>query len=206
MDAPEKPQLCLVTPPLFDSRDFAATLARVLDGAEIACIRLDMATRDEAELMRAGDTLREIAHARDIAIVVADHMLLAGRLGLDGVHLPDAARSVRAARRALGPDAIIGCFCGASRHDGMTAGEAGADYIGFGPVGASELGDGRTAPRELFRWWSELIELPVVAEGGLTPDLVAQLAPYADFFAIGPEIWGAADPLTALKTLVAPLG
>jgi thiamine-phosphate pyrophosphorylase len=35
---------------------------------------------------------------------------------------------------------------------------------------------------------------------------VADFAPITDFFALGPEIWGADDPVTALKTLTAPLG
>src|SRR5699024_8305781 len=129
---------------------------------------------------------------------------LAQRLGLDGVHLGDGARSVRAARHMLGADAIVGSYCGTSRHDGMNAGEAGADYIGFGPVGETGLGDGSRAEGELFAWWSDLIEIPVVAEGGLTPDLVAKLAPVTDFFGIGAEIWDHEAPLAALDTLLAP--
>ena len=68
MDTPEQPQIYLVTPPAFDPDPFAETLARVLDGAEIACLRLDMAGRDEEKLSRAADTLREVAHARDVAV------------------------------------------------------------------------------------------------------------------------------------------
>ena len=206
MDAPEQPQLYLVTPPAFDLDQFPDRLARVLDGADIACLRLAMATRDADTVARAADALREIAHARDIAIVIADHVVLAERLGLDGVHLGDAAKSVRSARKTLGPDAVVGCHCGHSRHDGMTAGEAGADYIAFGPVGATGLGDGRVAEDDIFEWWSQMIELPVVAEGGLTPERVAALAPHTDFFAIGEEIWAADDPLAALRSLTASLG
>ena len=84
--------------------------------------------------------MRGVTDARDIALVIADHTLLAERIGLDGVHLTDAARSVRHARKTLGEDAIVGSFCGGSRHDGMAAGEAGADYISFGPVLASAAG------------------------------------------------------------------
>ncbi|MGD9863340.1 MAG: thiamine phosphate synthase [Pseudodonghicola sp.] len=206
MDAPEQPQLYLITPPAFDLDIFPDRMARVLDAAEIACIRLTLATRDEDDIARAADALREVSHARDIALVITDHLLLAQRLGLDGVHLSDAAKSVRAARKELGADAIVGSFCGTSRHDGMTAGEAGADYVSFGPVGATALGDGSVAEAELFEWWSQMIELPVVAEGGLTPELVAQLAPVTDFFGIGDEIWGAEDPLAALKALTAAMG
>ena len=206
MDTPEQPQLYLITPPVFDLDAFPRALARVLDGVEVACIRLALASHDEGDIARAADTLREVAHARDIALVITDHVLLAQRLGLDGVHLSDAARSVRAARKTLGADAIVGSFCGTSRHDGMTAGEAGADYVSFGPVGATALGDGTQAEPELFEWWSQMIELPVVAEGGLTPDSVAALARHTDFFGIGEEIWAAEDPLAALGVLTAALG
>ena len=203
MDTPEQPQIYLITPPAFDPEPFSQTLARVLDGVEIACLRLDMAGRDEDRLARAADTLREVAHARDVALVITDHLLLAERLGLDGVHLSDAARSVRHARKTLGPDAIVGSFCGVSRHDGMTAGEAGADYVSFGPVGASTLEDGQRADPELFRWWSEMIEVPVVAEGALTLEDIRALAAITDFFGIGEEIWTRDDPLAALQEMVA---
>ena len=206
MSAPDRPQIYLVTPPAFDPEAFLPGLARVLDGAEIACLRLALAGADEDLVARAADICREAAHARDVPLVIERHLQLVGRLGLDGVHLGDGSRSVRAARKALGPDAILGAWCGASRHDGMTAGEAGADYVGFGPIGASDLGDGTRAGHEIFAWWSEMIEVPVVAEGALDRDLIEHFAPVADFFAIGPEIWGREDPLAALRDLIAPLG
>jgi thiamine-phosphate pyrophosphorylase len=50
-----------------------------------------------------------------------------------------------------------------------------------------------------------MIELPVVAEGGLDLSLIEAFAPVTDFFAIGPEIWRTDDPAAALKALTAPL-
>ncbi|EEE37380.1 thiamine monophosphate synthase [Rhodobacteraceae bacterium KLH11] len=205
MDTPEQPQIYLITPPTIALSSFPDQLGRVLDGAEIACIRLALAGQDEDMIARAADACREVAHARDVAIVISNHVMLAQRLGLDGVHLDDAARSVRAARKELGADAVVGSFCGASSHDGMTAGETGADYIAFGPVGTSALGDGTTAGQDLFQWWSEMIEVPVVAEGGLTPDLIHTLAPCTDFFGIGDEIWSQDDPLATLKALTSAM-
>ncbi|MEP3330119.1 thiamine phosphate synthase [Sedimentitalea sp.] len=202
MDTPDKPQIYLTTPQAFEAEVFADTLAKVMDSAEIACVRLAMSGRDEDRIARAADTLREVTHTRDVALVIDDHVVLAERLGLDGVHLTDAAKSVRAARKALGPDAIVGSFCGTSRHDGLSAGEAGADYISFGPVGETALGDGSVAELDLFQWWSEVIEIPVVAEGGLTPELLRSLAPITDFFGIGDEIWDADDPAASLATLL----
>lgn len=202
----EQPQLYLITPPEFELSRFPETLARVLDSQEVACVRLALASRDEDRIARAADACREVTHARDIALVIDTHVLMVERLGLDGVHLLDGARTVRFARKELGEDAIIGSFCGTSRHDGISAGEAGADYISFGPVGASALGDGSQVDEELFDWWSKMIELPVVAEGALDAALVAQLAPMTDFFAFGEEIWQQDDPVAALDRLVAAMG
>ncbi len=205
MDTPDRPQIYLLTPPEFELSSFPGQLAAVLDSTEIACLRLTMATTDEDRIARAADALREVSHSRDVAVVIDSHVALAERLGLDGVHLRDGARSVRATREALGGDAIVGAFCGASQHAGMSAGEAGADYVAFGPIGDSSLGDGTLAEADLFAWWSEAVEVPIVAEGHLDTDLVAQFAPITDFFGIGEEIWRHDSPTDALADLIAPL-
>ena len=205
MAAPETPRIYLVTPPEIELGRFADTLARVLDAHEVACLRLALSTHDETALARAADACREVAHARDIAIVIDTHVVLAERLGLDGVHLTDGARQVRAVRKALGPDSVVGAFCGASRHDGLSAGEAGADYVSFGPVGDTALGMGARAERGIFEWWSQMIELPVVAEGALDEEIVRDLAPVTDFFAVGTEIWCEDDPAAALARLIAAM-
>ena len=182
-------RLYLITPASFGISDFTERLAAVLDAFEIACVRMALTTTSEDDLARASDALRAVCDQRDVPLVVKDHFRLVERLGLDGVHLTDGARQVRAARKLLGPDAIIGAHARTSRHDGMSAGEIGADYVSFGPVSASTLGDGALAPIDLFQWWSEMIEIPVVAEGGLTPEIARQLAGVTDFVAIGDEAW-----------------
>ncbi|MGH1465421.1 MAG: thiamine phosphate synthase [Cognatishimia sp.] len=201
----EHPQIYLIPPPEIELSRFPSDLARVLDSADIACVRLALATKDEDRLSRAADAIREVCHPRDIALVINEHVLLAERLGLDGVHLTDGARSVRKVRKDLGDDAIVGSFCGASRHDGLTAGESGADYISFGPVAATPLGDGTVADHELFDWWSQVVELPVVAEGALDIDIVRKLAPVTDFFGIGEEIWRCEDPAAKLQEFIQAL-
>lgn len=206
MDAPEQPQIYLITPPELDLSSFPAKLGAVLDAGPVACVRLALSTRDEDTIARTADALREVTHARDVALVISEHLMMVERLGLDGVHLLDASKSVRYTRKELGEDAIIGSFCGTSRHDGLTAGEAGADYISFGPIGVSSLGDGSSVDQDVFEWWSDVVEVPCVAEGYLDPGLVRTLAPFTDFFGFSDEIWGADDPVAALNTLRAAMG
>jgi thiamine-phosphate pyrophosphorylase len=206
MSDTELPQIYLITPPEIELSRFPDQLSAVLDAADIACVRMALATKDEDRLSRAADALREVAHSRDVAIVIDEHVQLSERLGLDGVHLTDAARSVAKTRKELGKEAIVGAYCGASSHEGMTAGENGADYVAFGPVGSTTLGDGTLAEKDLFEWWSTMIEVPVVAEGALDADIIAKLAPFTDFFGIGEEIWRSDDPVAKLKDLHAAFG
>ena len=199
-DTKDAPQLYLIAPALVPASEFGSRLAAVLDAHPVACLRLPGAG-DEAELGRMADLARDLAHTRDVAVVIDDHVQLAARHGLDGVHLTQGSRAVRFARKELGADAIVGAFCGNSRHDGMNAGEAGADYVSFGPCGTTALGRGEPVPLDLFEWWGQVIEVPVVAEGALDAALIRALWPHVDFIALGPEIWGAEDPAGALAAL-----
>lgn len=201
----DTPQIYLITPTSFDLETFGPQLAAVLDAHDVACVRLVMATTDEGQIAKAGDALREITHARDVALVISDHITMVEKLGLDGVHLSDGAHQVRYARKELGADAIVGVHSGTSRHDGMSAGEAGADYVCFGPVRENTLGDGSFAELDLFQWWSDVIEVPVVAEGLINLDMIKTLAPMTDFFAIGDEIWTQDDPTAALADMIAAI-
>ncbi len=201
----EQPQIYLISPSEVDVSTFRDTLAKCLDTVEVACVRLSLGTKDEDKIARTADALRLVTHDRDVALVIESHVLMVERLGLDGVHLTDGARSIKKVRKDLGTDAIVGTFCHTSRHDGMTAGELGADYVSFGPVGSTPLGDGRKAELELFEWWSQMIEVPVVAEGALDDALIRALAPHTDFFGLGDEVWGTDDPVSTLAGFAATM-
>ncbi len=201
-DTDDLPQLYLITPTALDLTTYPDRLAAVLDAAQIACVRLSLATRDEDLIGRAADAVRAVTSERDVALVIERHVQMVARHGLDGVHLLDGARSVRATRKELGEDAIVGTFCGQSRHDGMTAGELNADYVSFGPVGETALDDGSRATLELFDWWSHMIEVPVVAEGALDIELIRAVSPHVDFFGIGEEIWRTDDPAATLRDMI----
>jgi thiamine-phosphate pyrophosphorylase len=73
----------------------------------------------------------------------------------------------------------------------MRAGEAGADYVAFGaffpsPTKETEI----RADPELLTWWSEMMELPVVAIGGINAgNCGALVRAGADFLAVISAVW-----------------
>ena len=197
-----KSKLYIVSPAEFEIEEFSDELKLILDSIEISCFRLALSTQNENVIAKTADVTRDICHSRDVAIVIKDHFLFVEKHGLDGVHLSDGSRNVRKARKNLVKDSIVGAFCGNSKHDGLTAGEAGADYISFGPLSKTTLKDGTTAQNDLFKWWSTMIEIPVVAEGNLNKKVIDGLENDTDFFAFGDELWNECNPLNQLNHLI----
>lgn len=192
------PRLYLNTPLLFEPKPFADELARALDAGDVACVRLRLKGASADELRFAIDALFPICQSRGAAMVIADHWRLAREAGLDGVHLEETRGQAKEARAHLGADAIVGVSCGTSRHAGLIAGEQEASYVSFGPVRIDPaLASGETAPPDLFEWWQQFIEVPVVAEGGVTPADAERLAAHADFVAAAQGIWKHADGAAA---------
>ncbi len=201
MAAESRTQIYLQTPRQPDPNTFPAVLAELLDSVPVACLRLSTAASSPDEIRRLADIIRDIAHPRDVPLVIESHFRMVLPLGLDGVHLVEGIKHIREARKLLGADGVVGAFCAASRHAGMTAAEMTADYVSFGPMVPDPLlGDGTAAEMDLFRWWSDMIEVPVVAEGGLSLEMAEKLAECADFISLGTEIWNAStSPQNALK-------
>ena len=197
-----KSKLYIVSPAEFEIEKFSDELKLILDSIEISCFRLALSTQNEDIIAKTADVTRDICHSRDVAIVIKDHFLFVEKHGLDGVHLSDGSRNVRKARKNLVKDSIVGAFCGNSKHDGLTAGEAGADYISFGPLSKTTLKDGTIAQNDLFKWWSTMIEIPVVAEGNLNKKVIYSLENDTDFFAFGDELWNESNPLNKLNQLI----
>ena len=194
MTGTTEPRLYLIAPREGEPDGIAERVSLALGTDQIACVRLDLGSADEDRWRRAADYLLPVCHAADVPLVITDHFRLVEPLGMDGVHLSGSRTPLREVRRALGRDRIIGAFAGNSKHRAITLAEAGTDYVALGPIRADDaLGDGSLATPELFRWWSEMIEVPVVAEGGLLPEDAAMLRETADFIVPAMGIWDHPD-------------
>jgi len=183
-------QLYLISP-LDVTGEFPRRLERALEAGPVAAFQFRVKGLDQHEAARLAEPLLEICRARDVAFIVNDSIALAKRLRADGVHLGQHDGTVREAREALGREAQIGVTCHASRHLAMEAGEAGADYVAFGAFFPSPTKPSEHRPEpELLEWWSQLMEIPCVAIGGITPENCAPLVEAgADFLAVSSAVW-----------------
>ncbi len=204
-------QLYLVTPPVLAPARFRDTLAEALDAGPVAAVQLRLKQWPDDELLRAIDLLRPVAQQRGVAFLLNDRPDLAVRSGCDGAHVGQEDTRVPEARRLLG-GLTLGVTCHDSRDLAMMAGEQGADYVAFGaffptttktPPAMAEVG--------LIAWWSELMELPCVAIGGITAENCGPLvAAGVDFVAVSAAVWshpdGAAAGVRAFEHVLSPSG
>ncbi|WP_029006841.1 thiamine phosphate synthase [Azospirillum halopraeferens] len=188
-------RLYLVTPPALEPAAFAVTLAGALDGGDVACVQLRLKDCDDDTVRRAVDALRPVAQDRGVAFLLNDRPDLARETGCDGVHIGQKDTPYKKARATVGADAIVGVTCHDSRHLAMTAAEDGADYVAFGSFFPTTTKDvEHHATPDLIAWWSELMEVPCVAIGGITPQNCAPLVRAgADFLAVVGAVWNHPD-------------
>ena len=201
-------QLYLVTPPTLDPALFAPRLAEALDAGGVAAVQLRLKEASDREWRGAVAALRRIAQERGVAFLLNDRADLAAELGCDGAHVGQQDMPAREARRLLGPDRQLGVTCHNSRDLAMKAGEDGADYVAFGAFYSTATKDAPTrADPAILEWWSEVMELPCVAIGGITAENCAPLVRAgADFLAVVGAVWaypeGPAAGVRALESAI----
>jgi thiamine-phosphate pyrophosphorylase len=184
-------RLYLVTPPVLAPARFRDTLAEALDAGDVAAVQLRLKGWSEEDLQRAIDVLRPVAQDRDVAFLLNDNPALAVSSGCDGAHVGQDDMPAAQARAVLGKTLMLGVTCHGSRDLAMDAGHAGADYVAFGAFFPSTTKEPPAmAELDLLSWWSELMELPCVAIGGITPENCGPvIAAGADFLAVSASVW-----------------
>jgi len=205
-------RLYLITPQRLvagglDLSDFAPSLAAALDAGDVACVQLRLKGVDDQGVRRAAERLRGLVQERGVAFLLNDRPDLAAELGVDGVHIGQSDADYATARRLVGDDAIVGVTCHDSRHLAMVAAEQGADYVAFGafyPSSTKERPAGHPTP-EILAWWSEIMTVPCVAIGGITPENCGPLVRAgADFLAVSAAVWDHPDgPAAAVREFTA---
>lgn len=133
--------------------------------------------REKGEGALVGAALKELAEqcqalckAYNVPFLVNDDVELALEIGADGVHIGQQDGVVSEVRTKIGADKILGVSAH-TVNDAFVASDAGADYVGIGPLyetttkkdAASVVGPGLVS--EVVK---ELPGLPVVGIGGIS--------------------------------------
>lgn len=161
------PQLFLIAPADADAVPFAASLDRVRARAAIAALLLPRGTRPENAYKAFVKAIAPAAQAAGCAVLIEGEPGLVRTLGADGLHVTAGAAATSEAIAALQPANIVGVGDIHTRHDAMTLGEMGPDYLLFGPL-AGQLD---ASDRALALWWAQTMEIPSVLsdpQAGLT--------------------------------------
>ena len=201
-------RIYLITPPVLEPVRFADLLAAALDAGDVAAVQLRLKDVDDDTWRRAIDVLRPVTQGRDVAFLLNDRADLVIGTGSDGVHVGQDDMPARQARKLIGPDLTLGVTCKGSRDLAMQAGEDGADYVAFGAFFPSTTKDvTNQVDPEILAWWSELMELPSCAIGGITPEYCGPLVRAGtDFLAVVGCIWNHPDgPAAGVKALNAAI-
>jgi thiamine-phosphate pyrophosphorylase len=192
------PRLYLATPVVEDTQAVLASLTQLLGVADVAAVLVHLKPTDQRTMISAVKTMAPPIQDTGTALLLDGHVELVARAGADGAHLT-GIEALQDALPALKPNRIAGVGGLKTRHDSMSAGELGADYVMFGEPDHHGRRPSVEAISERLRWWDELFEPPCVGFAGALDEVEIFARAGADFILVGDFIW--ADPRGASTAL-----
>jgi thiamine-phosphate pyrophosphorylase len=135
-------------------------------------VQLRMKGEPTGAFLAVAASLREPIRRAGGLLIINDRPDIALAVGADGVHLGAEDLPVLAARRLVGPDALIGYSTHSVAEAVDVAASGFVNYVAFGPVFATGTKEMPHAPQglERLREVRRGVRLPLVAIGGITAD------------------------------------
>ena len=181
-------------------------LDAALGAGPVACLQIRLKGLERSVLIEAAKRITSAAQAYSTVVLINDDPSIALECGADGAHIGQSDMDYLSSRSLLGADAIVGVTCHNNRDLAFEASHAGADYVAFGAFFDTPTKDPLVrAELELLEWWSETVEVPCVAIGGITEQNCRPLIEAgADFLAVSSGVWAHKDgPAAAVKAFCA---
>ncbi len=147
--------------------------------------------------------IREMTRAAGVTFIVNDYVDVALLVDADGVHVGQDDLPVGEVKKLLGRDKIVGLSTHSPRQ-AEDAVQAGADYIGVGPIFSTKTKDDVCDPVgfNYLEWVVENISLPFVAIGGIKLHNIDQIVQRgAKTICLVTEIVGATDIVARVNEL-----
>jgi thiamine-phosphate pyrophosphorylase len=147
--------------------------------------------------------IRRLTREAGVTLIINDHLDLALAVEADGLHLGQDDLPLPAARKLAGRRLLLGISTH-SPDQARAAADAGADYLGVGPIFATRTKKDVCAPvgLEYLDYVAHNITLPFVAIGGIKEHNIALVrAGGARCCALVSEIVGAPDIIAKVRAL-----
>ncbi len=200
MSATPRPRLVLVTPPGADA-SFAPRLAEALAGGDVAAVIVPLDGLAEADRQAVADALVPVIQEAGAAAILGADTRVVGRAKADGLHAEAGSEDFTDAVSAFSGKRIVGAGGVRTRDEAMAAGEAGADYLLFGLLDATESPEAHPKTVALGEWWAALFEVPAIALAGsdlASVDVLAEAG--VEFVALRAAVWDCPDGPRAAVT------
>lgn len=189
--------------PLCKGKDYVElTRLAVKNGARL--IQFREKEGDTRELVETARKMCVVCHEYEALFVVNDRVDVAVASGADGVHIGQDDLTPQMARALLGPEKIIGVSA-VNMAEAEAAVEAGADYLGVGPVYPTVSKDCKidACGVGLLAEIVARVNIPVVAIGGITSEkTIPLLAAGASGVAVISAILGAPNPAQVIREFI----
>ena len=184
-------QIYLISPPQIELKDFSLKLEKALKTGLVPSFQLRLKNYSPLEIKNFSQEIKKICDDNNCLFLLNDFYEIALEIGASGVHVGIDDKKISQIRQNSPKNFIIGASCYDSKHLAMEAGEQGADYISFGAFFETQTKISRGKPSvEILNWASEILNLPIVAIGGINDKNCIELIKNgADFLAIISYVW-----------------
>lgn len=189
---------------LIQKDKFIETIEQALQGGATTLQYRDKETPFDARVIQAQELLALCRHYQ-VPLIINDDVMLAKRIGADGVHLGKEDGKIADARAFLGKHSMIGVSCYNQLGLAQQAVQAGANYIAFGRFFPSQTKPHAVlATLDLLIAARQMCSCPIVVIGGITPEnAIPLVAAGADCLAVIHGLFGQTSVKTAAQRYVA---
>ncbi len=131
-------------------------------------IQLREKIRDFKEIVKIGKAIKSISDAKDIPLVINDYLEVALEVDAAGLHVGQSDIFIAEARKKMSYNKVIGVSA-SNLNEALLAVEAGADYLGVGPIFPTPSKEDAAEPIGLkgLTKIRNQVNIPIVAIGGI---------------------------------------
>ena len=157
----------------FQQRFSHADLARLAIEGGADTIQFRQKSGGIRHILKEAKSTAAVCDELGVPLLINDRIDTALACGAAGVHLGQTDFPVDEARRILGADAVVGATA-ATLDQALRAQDDGADYIGFGPVFATNSKANPASVKGLstLEAVASSVDIPVIAIAGITASRV----------------------------------